>query len=119
MVLSLFLDIANRLDSLPHHDLERYELNQYQRTPRGNDPFEIFFNDPFFSRNITNVKKNLDTPSITVDVKSLPEDGKPVGFTGAVGNYNFSATIDRTDDVQYLLYSSYLQTDPEFSHRLV
>lgn len=64
---------------------------------RSNDPFDIFFNDPFFSRNYTNVQKNIETATIALDVKSLPEDGKPVGFTGAVGNYNFSANIDRTE----------------------
>ena len=64
---------------------------------RSNDPFDIFFNDPFFSRNYTNVQKNIETAVIKIDVKSLPEDGKPAGYTGAVGNYNFSATIDRTE----------------------
>lgn len=64
---------------------------------RSNDPFDIFFNDPFFSRNYTNVQKNIETSTITLDVKSLPEDGKPTGFTGAVGNYNFSAIIDKTE----------------------
>lgn len=64
---------------------------------RSNDPFDIFFNDPFFSRNYTNVQKNIETSTLTLDVKSLPEDGKPVGFTGAVGNYNFSAAIDKNE----------------------
>ena len=64
---------------------------------QSNDPFDIFFNDPFFSRNYTNVQKNIETAPLTLDVKSLPEDGKPAGFTGAVGNYNFSASIDRTE----------------------
>lgn len=64
---------------------------------RGNDPFDVFFNDPFFSRNYTNVQKNIETSTLTLDVKSLPEDGKPAGFTGAVGNYNFSASIDKTE----------------------
>ena len=64
---------------------------------RSNDPFDIFFNDPFFSRNYTNVQKNIETATITLDVKSLPQDGKPAGFTGAVGNYNFSASIDRNE----------------------
>lgn len=68
-----------------------------RNTQRSNDPFDIFFNDPFFSRNYTNVQKNIETATIVLDVKSLPEDGKPAGFTGAVGNYNFSATIDRTE----------------------
>ena len=69
---------------------------QTQRSSRpSNDPFEAFFNDPFFSRGYTNVQKNVESSSLTVDVKPLPADGKPASFSGAVGNYNFSATIDR------------------------
>lgn len=66
-----------------------------QRTPsQSNDPFDIFFNDPFFSRNYTNVQKNVETSYINMEVKSLPEDGKPASFTGAVGSYKFAAAID-------------------------
>ena len=69
-----------------------------QRSPqRSNDPFEAFFNDPFFTRGYTTVQKNVETSSLSLEVKPLPEDGKPSGFTGAVGNYNFSANIDRTE----------------------
>lgn len=66
-----------------------------QRTPqRSNDPFDIFFNDPFFSRGYTNVQKNVETSTLIMDVKSLPEDGKPASFAGAVGNFKFTASID-------------------------
>ena len=66
-----------------------------QRAPqRSNDPFDIFFNDPFFSRNYTNVQKNVETPTFTMEVKPLPENGKPASFAGAVGNYKFTASID-------------------------
>ncbi len=66
---------------------------------RSNDPFDVFFNDPFFSRGFTNVQKTIAASPITMEVKSLPEDGKPAGFTGAVGNYNFSATLDGEETV--------------------
>ena len=66
-----------------------------QRTPqRSNDPFDVFFNDPFFSRGYTNVQKNVETSTLTMEVQSLPENGKPSSFAGAVGNYKFSASID-------------------------
>ena len=71
------------------------------RTERNNsrsmDPFEAFFNDPFFNRNIVNVKKELSSQSIGIEVKSLPENGKPASFAGAVGNYNFKSDIDKTE----------------------
>lgn len=71
------------------------------RTERNNsrsmDPFEAFFNDPFFNRNIVNVKKELSSQSLTLEVKNLPEGGKPASFAGAVGNYNFKSEIDKTE----------------------
>ena len=63
---------------------------------RSMDPFEAFFNDPFFSRNFVNVKKELSSQSLTLDVKNLPENGKPASFAGAVGNYSFKSDIDKT-----------------------
>lgn len=71
----------------------RTESNRRQ----SNDPFDIFFNDPFFNRNIVNVKKELSTSTLTLDVKNLPESGKPASFAGAVGNYNFKTDIDKTE----------------------
>ena len=64
---------------------------------RSMDPFEAFFNDPFFNRNITNVKKELTSQTLNLEVKSLPENGKPASFAGAVGNYNFKSDIDKTE----------------------
>lgn len=73
------------------------QIMTQRSTPRSNDPFDAFFNDPFFSRSYTNVQKKVETPSLTFDVKSLPEDGKPGSFAGAVGNYNFTASIDKDE----------------------
>ena len=64
---------------------------------RSLDPFEAFFNDPFFNRNITNVKKELSSQSFALEVMNLPENGKPDSFAGAVGNYNFKSDIDKTE----------------------
>ncbi len=62
-----------------------------------NDPFDVFFNDPFFNRNITNVKKELSTQAFDLEVKPLPDNGKPASFAGAVGNYTFKSDIDKTE----------------------
>ena len=71
------------------------------RTERSNrrsmDPFEAFFNDPFFNNNIANVQKELSSQSLSIDVKALPENGKPASFAGAVGNYKFSSSIDKSE----------------------
>ena len=70
------------------------QVQTQRNNQRSNDPFDIFFNDPFFNRNITNVQKNLVAPVINFDVKALPTVGKPDSFSGAVGNYNFSTSVD-------------------------
>lgn len=62
---------------------------------RSNDPFESFFNDPFFNRNMKNVQTTLISKPITINVKSLPQVGKPESFTGAVGNFNFKSELDK------------------------
>ena len=64
---------------------------------RSMDPFEAFFNDPFFNRNIVNVRKELSTQSLSLEVKNTPVAGKPDGFAGAVGNYKFTSSIDKTE----------------------
>lgn len=63
---------------------------------RSTDPFDMFFNDPFFGRGYSNVRKELTSSSIGIDVKALPEANKPAGFNGAVGNYGFKSDIDKT-----------------------
>ncbi len=61
---------------------------------RSRDPFEDFFNDPFFNRNIKNIEVFLQSKKIEVNVKPLPQVGKPDSFTGAVGKFSFKSDID-------------------------
>ena len=71
------------------------QLQVQQKRKRSNDPFQDFFNDPFFNRNVRNIEVTLKTKPITLNVKPLPAQGKPASFTGAVGNFKFSSEIDR------------------------
>jgi hypothetical protein len=64
---------------------------------RSNDPFESFFNDPFFNRNVKNVKTTLTSKPIKINVKPLPQQGKPESFKGAVGEFTFKSEIDKND----------------------
>ena len=57
------------------------------------DPFEAFFNG---GNNYVEVKKTLVTPQLTVDVKELPA-GKPAGFSGGVGEFSISSSINSTN----------------------
>lgn len=67
-----------------------------QTQKRYRDPFfDSFFNDPFFNR-YQNVELNLRSNALTLDVKPLPSQNRPADFNGAVGNFSFNATIDKT-----------------------
>lgn len=57
------------------------------------DPFEAFFNG---GSNYVEIKKALTTPKLTIDVKPLPE-GKPAGFSGGVGEFSISSSINSTN----------------------
>ncbi len=56
--------------------------------------FDSFFDDPFFGRS---VRKLLTSKSVTINVKPLPDQGKPTDFSGLVGNFNISANVDKKD----------------------
>ena len=62
-----------------------------------NDPFDAFFNDPFFNNNVRTVQKKLISNALHFSVKPLPAKGKPACFSGAVGNFTFKSSIDKTD----------------------
>lgn len=57
------------------------------------DPFEAFFNG---GSNFVEIKKTLNTPQLNVDVKTLPS-GKPMDFSGGVGDFTISSTINSTE----------------------
>jgi len=40
------------------------------------------------------VKMNLVSQPVTIDVQPLPKQNQPSGFTGGVGNFSISATVD-------------------------
>ncbi|MBN2614430.1 MAG: protein BatD [Bacteroidales bacterium] len=63
---------------------------------RSGDPFDDFFNDPFFNQNVKNINKTLVANAVHIDVKPLPEAGKPACFSGAVGDFKFETSVDKT-----------------------
>jgi hypothetical protein len=81
-----------------------YQVKVKARNPLADDPF--FGNDPFFKNFIDdsflgndyqNVKKTLHSNPITVNVKPLPAANRPLDFTGAVGQFNMKAQVDRAE----------------------
>ncbi len=62
------------------------------------DPFfDSFFDDPFFNNQYQNVRIEMESNPIVLNIKPLPIDKKPAGFSGAVGRFNFQATIDNNE----------------------
>ncbi|MBR2210883.1 MAG: protein BatD [Fibrobacter sp.] len=43
------------------------------------------------------VEAETQTPTVTINVKPLPAQGKPTDFSGMVGDYKFTAEFDRTN----------------------
>lgn len=54
------------------------------------DPFDAFFNG---GSNYVEIKKSLSTPKITINVNLLPA-GKPADFSGGVGEFSISSSIN-------------------------
>ena len=67
---------------------------QLRRNRNRNNFFDDFFNDPFgFNQT---VEYNATSNKVIIDVLSLPTEGKPDSFHGAVGEFSLNADIDKT-----------------------
>ncbi len=60
-----------------------------------NGMFDDFFNDSFFGQTQT-VNYNAKSNSVVINVLPLPEAGKPKSFSGAVGNFDIRASLDKS-----------------------
>ncbi|PKP04446.1 MAG: BatD protein [Bacteroidetes bacterium HGW-Bacteroidetes-9] len=92
---------AQKSGNLTIEPLEMDVVAQIQRKSGRrptNDPFfDSFFNDSFFGNTMQNVKKTIRSNQLTINVKPLPSQGRPVDFTGAAGNYTIAVSTDRTE----------------------
>ncbi|HEY3294196.1 MAG TPA: BatD family protein [bacterium] len=61
---------------------------------RSRDPLDIF-SDPFFGMGSQLEPIEVQSPSVKITVKPLPQVSVPTGFAGAVGNYKIQAALDR------------------------
>jgi hypothetical protein len=88
---ALFATQAGNLKVAP---LEVRCAVQVQTRRKNNDPFDIF-NDPFFQQTQT---QQLDFKSnpLTISIEALPAN-VPQGFSGAVGQFTFTATVDKKE----------------------
>jgi hypothetical protein len=68
---------------------------------RSRDIFDRFFNEDFFGKSLfgRRVRTRIASKPIKIEVKPLPEAGKPGDFSGLVGNFGMAASLDK-DQVQ-------------------
>ncbi len=93
---ALYPQISGKLVIEPV-DLKIQAQVRAKNQQRSRDPFlDNFFNDPFFNRYQT-VEVPLRTNAVTLNVSPLPINNKPADFNGAVGNFDFNSTIDKTE----------------------
>ena len=60
---------------------------------QSDDPFDAFFNG---GSNVIEIKKSISTPKIAINVNPLPA-GKPTDFSGGVGEFNISSSINNKE----------------------
>jgi BatD DUF11 like domain len=71
-------------------NIEPFAMNIDVQLPTGR-------RDIFGEAEIVQGQKRVSAGARTISVKPLPETGKPVDFSGAVGQFDFKATASRTD----------------------
>ncbi len=61
---------------------------------RRRDVFDSFFDDPFSSFGRT-VRQPVASRGLSIEVLPLPDAGKPLDFSGAVGQYALTVSVDK------------------------
>jgi hypothetical protein len=69
---------------------------QLKRRRSRRDIFDSFFDDPFFGLTRTETRTIRSNP-ISIEVIPLPQNTKPADFSGAVGNFDITATVDKKE----------------------
>ena len=72
------------------------QIKQQRKRNQGYDPFEDFFGD-VMGTSYTNVRKDIKSQPITIEVEPLPTTNKPSSFNGAVGQFTFTSKIDKNE----------------------
>jgi hypothetical protein len=89
---ALFATQAGNLKIAP---LEVRCAVQVQSKRRSRDPFDSFFNDPFFQQ-VQTVNLEVKSNPISITVDPIPANA-PSGFSGAIGRFTFNAGVDKNN----------------------
>lgn len=73
------------------------QLRIQRKRSGGYDPFQDFFNNPFFNQNVRNINTTLKSNPVVLYVKPLPKKGQPADFSGAVGDFKLDASVDKPE----------------------
>lgn len=71
------------------------QIKQQRNRSQSYDPFENFFDD-IMGSSYTNVRKNIKSQPIKIEVEPLPVANKPDNFKGAVGQFTYTSKIDKS-----------------------
>lgn len=86
------LDGQVRIPSIPL----QYTVAERQTRRRSNDPFSDPFFDGFMDNVSTRAKTKYSAP-VTVEVRSVPDKGRPQDYNGAVGEFSMSGSVDKRE----------------------
>ena len=67
---------------------------QVEKKKNPNSVWDDFFGDPFGRAEV--IEYSAKSNTLKVDVIPLPENNKPASFKGAVGKFDFSASLDKS-----------------------
>lgn len=67
---------------------------QVEKKKKSNNMWDDFFGDPFGRAEI--IQYSAKSNTLKVDVMPLPENNKPASFNGAVGKFDFTASLDKS-----------------------
>lgn len=72
------------------------QIRQQRNRSQGYDPFDDFFGD-ILGTSYSNVRKDIKSQPISIEVMPLPTANKPSSFRGAVGQYTFTSKVDKNE----------------------
>ncbi|MBK5286617.1 MAG: protein BatD, partial [Bacteroidia bacterium] len=64
---------------------------------QSNNPFDQFFNDPFFNNSIRDVKYPIKSEPVKINVSALPPAPTGCVFNGSVGKFSMEVTLDKKE----------------------
>jgi len=89
--MALFPTKAGKLEITPMQLRVHVQVQRQRRDPL--NVFDDFFDSPFGRM----VAKELVSNKITIRAKPLPEEGKPAGFSGLVGDFRMQDELDKAN----------------------